>query len=307
MSGCALLGPQHPAPRLRECLDAIGARPPYLSITAGWQEREGEIDELAEHVGAPVSDLRLYARAERLLAEDAALRAALRERQDLLQAQQEHYRIRLRAQYAALLELEALPGSDPGLRAARRAALGDVRALDCAHERDTVREHGAFARRVSAAAHPALVREQRTLAQAVAEAGTVLIAGGHVAVLLNRMRMFDLGQALAAARCVAWSAGAMALAERVVLYHDHPPQGAAPAELLDRGLGLVAGVLPLPDAGRRLALEDTPHLARFARRFAPATCLLLDVGSWVGWDRRATATHQARRLSRRGAVVAVDA
>jgi hypothetical protein len=307
VSGCALLGPQHPAPRLRECLDAIGAGPPYVSITAGWQEREGEIDELAAHVGAPVSDLRLYARAELLLAEDAALRAALRERQDRLQADQEHYRIRLRAQYAALLELEALPGSDPGLRAARRAALSDVRALDCTHERNTLREHAAFTRRASVSAHPALLREQRALAQAVAAAGTVLIAGGHVAVLLNRMRLFDLEPALAARRCVAWSAGAMALAERVVLYHDHPPQGASPAELLDRGLGLVAGVLPLPDAVRRLALNDPAHLARFARRFAPATCLLLDVGSWVGWDRRATAAHQARRLSRRGAVFAVDA
>jgi hypothetical protein len=307
MSVCALLGPQHPAPRLRECLNALGAGPPYVSITAGWQEREGEIDELAAHVGAPVVDLRLYARAERLLAEDAPLRAALRERQDRLQAEQEHYRIRLRAQCAALLELEALPGSDRGLRAARRAALADVRALDCAHERQVLREHAEFARRVPVAAHPALEREQRALAQAVAEAGTVLIAGGHVAVLLNRMRLFALGDSLAARSCVAWSAGAMALAERVVLYHDHPPQGASPAELLDRGLGLVAGVLPLPDAVRRLALEDPAHVARFARRFAPATCLLLDVGSWVGWDRRVTATHQARRLSRRGAVIAVDA
>jgi hypothetical protein len=305
MSGCALLGPQHPAPRLRECLDAIGARPPYLSITAGWQEREGEIDELSAHVGAPVTDLRLYARAERLVAEDVALRAALRDRQDRLQSEQEHYRIRLRAHYAALLELEALPGSDPGQPAARRAALADVRALDCAHERNTGRHHAEFARRMAASAHPALVREQGALAQAVAAAGSVLIAGGHVAVLLNRMRLFALGEALAARRCVAWSAGAMALAERVVLYHDHPPQGASPAELLDRGLGLVTGVLPLPNAARRLALDDPAHLARFARRFAPATCLLLDVGSWVGWDRRAGAAHQARRVSRRGAVIAV--
>jgi len=307
MTACALLGPQHPAPRLRECLDALAARPPYISITAGWQEREGEIDELAAHVGAPVLDLGLYARAERLLAEDAPLRAALRERQDRLQAEQEHYRIRLRAQHAALLELEALPGSDPGLRAARRAALADVRALDCAHERHSLRQHAEFSRRLSLAAHPALEREQRAIAEAVAQAGTVLIAGGHVAVLLNRMRLFGLAEALAARRCVAWSAGAMALAERVVLYHDHPPQGAAPAELLDRGLGLAAGVLPLPDAVRRLALADPAHLARFARRFAPATCLLLDVGSWVGWDRRAVAAHQAHRLSRRGAVIAVDA
>jgi len=307
VSGCALLGPQHPAPRLRECLDAIGAGPPYVSITAGWQEREGEIDELAAHVGAPVQDLRLYARAEALLADDPPLRVALRERQDRLQAEQEHYRIRLRAQYSALLELESLAGSDPELRSARRAALADVRALDREHEQASLREHAAFARRTPVAAHAALVREQRAAAQAVANCKTVLISGGHVAVLLNRIRLFDLAPALATRRCVAWSAGAMALAERVVLYHDHPPQGAAPAELLDRGLGIVTGVLPLPDPARRLALEDPAHLARFARRFAPATCLLLDVGSWVGWDRAASAAHQARRLSRRGALLDVAA
>ena len=93
------------------------------------------------------------------------------------------------------------------------------------------------------------------LAKLVATTDAIVIAGGHVAVLANRLRLFDIAALAGARPIVAWSAGAMALAERVVLYHDHPPQGAAPAELLDRGLGLVAGVLPLPDAARRLALE----------------------------------------------------
>jgi len=113
----------------------MGAEGPFVSITAGWREREGETDELVAHVGAPVTDLGLYGLAERLFAEDAPLHAALRARQGRLKAAQEHYRIRLQALLGAALELEVIPGEDADLRRARRAALGDVRDLDREHER----------------------------------------------------------------------------------------------------------------------------------------------------------------------------
>jgi hypothetical protein len=48
-----------------------------------------------------------------------------------------------------------------------------------------------------------------------------------VAVLVNRLRLFGLGDLVADKTVFAWSAGAMAVSERVVLFHDDPPQGTA--------------------------------------------------------------------------------
>ena len=80
---------------------------------------------------------------------------------------------------------------------------------------------------------------------------------------------------------MAWSAGAMALTERVVLYNDRGPQGVQGAEVWDRGIGRVANVVAMPHARRRLRLDDAIHAKVLVQRFAPATCLLLDDGTQV--------------------------
>jgi len=109
---------------------------------------------------------------------------------------------------------------------------------------------------------------------------------------------------LAAGRgVVAWSAGAMALSERVVLFHDSPPQGAGDPEVLDAGLALCRQLVALPHARERLRLEDPVRVALFARRFAPATCVVLDSGARLDWDGVGwTAGAHTQRLERRGVV-----
>ncbi len=306
MTDRALLGPQYRTPNLRECLEAMALGGPLVAITAGWQDREGEIEELRAHVACPVTDLGLYVRAEHVYAEDAALAAAARERQERLQELQDHYRLRLHALMAAVEELAPAAEESHGRRAARRAALGDVRRLDRQHLAATAREHAAFARRWQHAPRPSLAPHRAALAAAIDGAAAVLIAGGHVAVLLNRLRLFGLGALLERKPLIAWSAGAMALCERVVLFHDRPPQGAAHAEVLEPGLGLVTGVVALPHAAARLALNEPARVQVFARRFAPARCLALEHGSLVRWHRGRVATaRDLKRLSRSGRVVEV--
>jgi hypothetical protein len=150
-----------------------------------------------------------------------------------------------------------------------------------------------------------LAAQRADLERLVGAAGLVCIAGGHVAVLLNRLRLYGLGQALRAKALAAWSAGAMALAERVVLFHDHPPQGAGNAEVFDAGLGLVRDAVLLPHAATRLATRDTSRLVLLARRMAPADCYTLDDGSRLLWRRgRLVDAAGSRRLARAGALVA---
>jgi hypothetical protein len=47
------------------------------------------------------------------------------------------------------------------------------------------------------------------------------------------------------------------------------------------GLSVVRDVVLLPHARARLLLEDTPRMAVFAQRFAPALCLPLEAGTRV--------------------------
>lgn len=304
MSDRALLGPQYRMPNLRQCLEAMALDGPLVAITAGWQDREGELEELRAHVARPVADLGLYVRAEHVYADDAELAAAARERQERLQELQDHYRLRLHALMTAVEELAPAPDESPARRAARRAALGDVRRLDRRHLAATAREHAAFARRWQRAPRPSLAPHRAALATAIEAAAAVLLAGGHVAVLLNRLRLFGLGPLLERKPLIAWSAGAMALSDRVVLFHDRPPQGAAHAELLEPGLGLVPHVVALPHAGARLALGDRARVQTFARRFAPARCLALEHGTLIRWHRgRIVATRDLKRLSRSGRLV----
>ena len=75
---------------------------------------------------------------------------------------------------------------------------------------------------------------------------------------------------------IAWSAGAMALADRIVLFGDRSPQGPGHPEVYGSGLSVLRDVVLLPHARARMLLDDTPRMAVFARRFAPARCVLLD-------------------------------
>ncbi len=136
----------------------------------------------------------------------------------------------------------------------------------------------------TSAGRPAIERHSRQMARQIEKVEGLAIAGGHVAILLNRMRLFDLDKKLKGKAVFAWSAGAMAIAERVVLFHHSPPQGYGNTEVLEHGLGLVRGLVLFPHARRRLALDDRRRVALLARRFAPAICVAMADGAWMALD-----------------------
>lgn len=301
MQDVLALGPQFRAPQLREALERAGLGGPVLAVTAGWQEREAEVDALEQHLGTPVRDLRLYERAEAVFGQDRELLDAHRARQAEIRRLQDLYRVRLDHAKAAVRELQQLQDGSPAARRVLRAAMAALRRLDAGHLRDLQAVHRRFEQRWSVARHPLLGRQLEDLERLVRGAGVVCIAGGHVAVLLNRLRLFGLGPALRSRPVVAWSAGAMAIAGRVLLFHDHPPQGAGNAELFETGLGLVPGAVFLPHAATRLALDDRARVSLLARRLAPASAYTLDDGDVLHWHRgRLVLAQGAKRLLRSG-------
>ena len=279
MKARILLGPQAPVANLRQAVDALGPDGPVVVISAGWRDSEGEIDELREVLDRPLEALMLYHRADQIFAREPALRSLHRERQDKLQELQALYRIRLGPTITAARKLMRAQAQPELLRLEQRAAIAQLRALDRHHLRRIQAIHREFDARRAELQLPAVIAEREAVQRQLAQAGLVLIAGGHVAVLLNRMRLFRLSELLAQKPLVAWSAGAMALCERIVLFHHHAPQGRRDAELLDAGLGIVRQRVLLPDAKTRLDWSNRKRMGLFSRRFAPATCCTLDNGS----------------------------
>ena len=299
-----LLGPQRFEPNVAEIVTQLEASGPIAAITAGWQEREQELDELQEHLAQDVVNLRLYERSETILTEDHELAQALQRKKRSLRELQRLYRMRLDHAMADAREMMSLDGRDALVRDHRQASIRALRTLDRQHLTRIQRLHEEFDQEWQPHQRDAVARQRDEVLQEIDGAGAIAIAGGHVAVLLNRLRLFALDDVLPTRPIVAWSAGAMALTERVVLFHDSPPQGAGNAEVFEAGLGCTRGLIALPHASQRLNLDDPVRVALMARRFRPDMTALLDPGTVFertadGWRGR----QSARTLAPRGAVV----
>jgi hypothetical protein len=284
MPTVVFLGPQRFRPTVVDVLRGLGVEGPLATVTAGWQEREQEIDELADHVSRELVNLRVYERSEEVLAADTDLAAALRGKHERLKRLQSLYRMRLKRELQAAREVMARDAREEFVLEHRQAAIRSVRTLDRQHLTRVRRLHSEFDREWSPATRPAVVERREAILEQLERVSAVAIAGGHVAILVNRLRLFGFTELLRGRPVVAWSAGAMALTQRVVLFHDSPPQGAGNAEVLDAGIGLVNGIVALPHARKRLALADPVRVALMARRFRPDRAALLDPGAELQWD-----------------------
>jgi hypothetical protein len=304
-----LLGPQRDRQTVATAVADLGVSGPLAIVTAGWEEREAEDAELREHLGRPVTALGLWPRAEQVFHADPEVRTLLYERYDRLRALQELYRLRLAPELAACRAL--LSRTDPAAPDALHGpeiehAIAGVRRLDAHHLARTQALDIEIFGRIDAGHRPSLARHRAEVERALGDVDALLIAGGHVGILLNRLRLFSVLEMAQELPIVAWSGGAMVLAERIVLFHDSPPQGPGDAEVYARGAGLVRGVVPLPHATQRLRLDDPARVALFARRFAPDLCAALDAGERLDGTRAGdawTLADGARCLATDGRVL----
>ena len=277
------------------------------AVTAGWEDREQEDDELAEHLGHRTVNLELYRRGEEALAEDPELASARHAALDEWRQLRLFYNLRLAHQMAALREIDSRDGPDELLDRELEDAIEAVRVLDRRHLEKVAALRAGFYTTWSPMSRPAFAAHRRELEQMLSECEALAIAGGHVGALLDRLRLFDLMSLWLDRPIFAWSAGAMALAEQVVLFHDSPPQGHSHAEVLDFGLGLYQRLLPLPHARRRLRLKSRSRVARLARRFAGLACVPMDEGDHFRIEGASLwAEAPLRRLMPEGEVMALE-
>lgn len=299
-----LLGAQRFDPTLGSAVSMHGIAGRFAMITAGWQEREAEDEELATHLGGDAVNLRLHARGVELFHKDPELARAHRERQVLMRHLQEIYRIRLDHASAAEEEVNHYDMPERMRDEMRVTSIEAIKALDAWHLEKCARVREEFDARMHVAKRPEVARHREEIARDLEGCVAVAIAGGHVAVLVNRLMLFGLDHLIGARHVFAWSAGAMAITDRIVLFHDDPPQGQIARQVLDVGLGIVPRTVVFPTPERRLHLDATDRIASLARRFAPSTCLVLPDRAYVTWtDASYGRTSGVIRLAVNGAPI----
>ena len=293
-----LLGPQR-----RPTLDAVvrslhldGAGPggaglggPVATITAGWQDRESDDGELSALLGGRDVNLGLYRRWLEVAELDPAYAAAERRLADELAELQDIYLLRLDHALRAVYALQRRSGDQ--LRAqAVDEAVAAVRELDAAHLRRVNQARGEFFADLRPHDRPVIARQRALVAEILGEAAALVVAGGHVGVLADVLHLFNVAPGLGSgtlgpgAPVIAWSAGAMALTDRIVLFGDRSPQGPGHPEVYGAGLSVLRDVVLLPHARARLLLDQVARMAVFARRFSPGRCVLLDSGARIELD-----------------------
>jgi len=310
-----LLGPQR-RPTLDKVAASLNPGGPVATITAGWQEREPDDDELSRRLGSRDVNLALYRRWLDVQERDQGFWAAAQATRRVLDEVQDIYLLRmdyaLRAVYAIQrrngrdrLHSAALHGAAL-TEAALAEAIAAVRELDAAHLRRVSEVRGEFYQSWRPQDRPVIAEHRAAVAGLLGNAAAVVIAGGHVGVLADALHLFDVGAALRSP-VIAWSAGAMALTDRIVLFHDRAPQGAGHPEIYGRGLGVVRDLVALPHARARMLLDDAPRMAVFARRFAPARCVLLETGTRIDTGTDGGCPPDTRVLAEDGRVTTLEA
>ena len=271
-----LLGPQAEFRSLQTALERLDIDGPVALITAGFEEDERQDEAIRNAVPHAIVNLELFHRSEELFREDAEMIQLLQERQDKLRYARDVYRRRLDFGLTAARETMDDTDGAVDLDTERESSIDFVRQLDNEYFARTRSICRNYEEQLQTPQRPQVVRHRNEIQDQLGEVKAIVISGGHAAIILNRLRIFGPLEMLPDLPVIAWSGGAMAISQQIVLFHDSPPQGHGNAELLRSGMGLFGGILPLPDARRRLILDDHTRVGLFARRFQSFACVVFD-------------------------------
>lgn len=296
-----LLGPQR-RPSVQHVVRDLDPQGPVATVTAGWQERESDDAELDELLGGRMVNLTLHARWLDVHESDPEYADAERDHDAVLRDLRSLYIGQLDHVLRAAYEVAHSKEGDPRWQ---EAALGDalevVRLVDEQHlARIRAAQHTFYAA-WTPQDRPVVARHRDEVQRILEQSQAVVVAGGHVGELSRVLHLFHVEPHLPPV-VIAWSAGAMALSERVVLFHDFVPHGVAQTEVFGEGLGVVHGFLPLPHMRRRLRVDDRVRMSVLARRFAPKQCLVLDDGVRMTLSPEGQLPADARVLTEDGRV-----
>ncbi len=296
-----LLGPQRFRTTVGAVIRTVAPEGTVATVTAGWQDRESDTRELDATLEGRGRHLNLYARLGDVLDSDQRFAGAALAYRDAVDELAGIYSFRLQRALDSVYTVQRRTVR-PDLAA---LALADgvrvVQSIDQWYLDAVDQLRGEFWSAAPPEQSEPLERHRAEVAEAIGQASAVAIAGGHVGQLLRCLKLFDVNPA-PEQPVVAWSAGAMSLTDRVVLYHDRGPSGVVGSEIWDRGLGRAPRIVAMPHARRRLQMDDPMLLRVLARRFGDARCLLLDDGARVVLGPNGELPDEARVIGDDGMV-----
>ena len=301
-----LMGPR-PGANVPRVLGDLDGEAMVAMVTAGWQDREVDDAELRELVGRRTTNLALNARCLAVYEEDREYAHAEREHEAALAELRQLYLVQLDHALSAAYEVARRSDARPRMR--ERAVTDSLRVVQLLDEQHMQRigdAHQAFYDAWRPQERAAVARHREEVQHILEGSSALVVAGGHVGELVKAMHLFHVAPHVPP-RVVAWSAGAMALTERVVLFHDFVPHGVAQTEVYGAGIGVVPGVVVLPHARRRLRVGDPIRMSVMARRFAPAHCLVLDDVTRVALTEDRGLPADARVLHPEGHIAELEA
>ena len=272
-----LLGPQRQVTGARAAVAELIPSGQVATINAGWRDRESADSELNAVLGGRMVNLGLYRRWHELTEADPDYAAAERRLNAALDALRTAYQLRLQHALAGVRTLaQRVP--DPEILAAATAdGIEAVRALDRWHLSAGAELRSAFFAEVRLGERETVDDHRRAIRALIESSAGLVITGGHVGVLLHLLHVFDLASMIISP-LIAWSAGAMALSERVVLFGEQAAQRPREVEVYAEGLGVFGHGICFPHVRRRLRLDDHDQIALLAARLAPRPGLVLDDG-----------------------------
>jgi hypothetical protein len=303
--GVTLLGPQR-TPTVTRVLRSLPIQGRVATVTAGWREREFDDSELNEVLDGRAVNLGLFRRWLDVQARDPDFASAYRRLRRVLDEVQETYLVRLDYALRAIEAIRHTGPEGPRRDDSISDAIESVRELDQQHLEAVGEIQIEFYEAWTPHDRPVISEHRADVQRLMADTGALVITGGHLDVLLSVLHLFNIAAVLRTP-VIAWSAGAIALTDRIVLFHDRAPQGPGNAEVYGRGVSVVRGIVALPHARARLLLDDVDRMSVFARRFAPARCVLLERGARVDTNSDGACPPGTRTLGQNGRVQTVEA
>lgn len=276
-----LLGQQRDVPRLQAVLERWDIQGPVGLVSAGWEEDEDDDQWVRDAVDVPVVNSQLYALADQLFQQDPQVIELLRERQDRLRELREINELQTEHLCVVARELWSRLDIHAGALGPLQQTIEQLRAVDQSYLESITTVIVEYEQRIAPKERPSVVEYRQRVLERLRDCEAILIAGGHVGVLLNRLNLCRLLQNVQLP-IVAWSGGAMALGERIYFYGQFLPHTKREVELSRRGMSLFTGVQLFPRATQRLQVHDPREMGLLARRMT-GQCLLLNEQSEIGW------------------------
>ena len=276
-----LLGHQRENPRLQSVLEKWNIRDSVALVSAGWEEDEEDDQWVRDALDCQVVNTHLYRLADELFHQDPEVLTLLRERQDRLRELREVNELQTENLCVVARQLWQRQEQSAAAVFPLQQTIAQLRQIDVSYLQAVSTVIREFDQRIGSKRRPSVLAYREAVLKRIAGCQALLIAGGHVGVLLNRLNLCRLLRHVSLP-IIAWSGGAMVLGQRVVFYDHFVPHAKREVELSRKGLNLFSGMQLFPRAAERLNLQDVCELTLLARRM-DGECLVLDAHSQLEW------------------------